>query len=111
VKRDAAYAVDDMIDAHQEEAPIVQKAEAIEILVPNNTTKPSVVLCNLEELSEGNASKIDVDNTASASSPLENVQHLKRRKKQVIVGFWQLVAPDPNFLEEEEYGDDSTEKM
>jgi hypothetical protein len=64
-----------------------------------------VVKCSAEELSEEVATQgSDGDAPgAAASSPQEGMQHLKKRKKKAMLGgFWQLVAPDPNFLEEEE---------
>jgi|NOAtaT_6_FD_contig_31_9400174_length_599_multi_4_in_0_out_0_1 hypothetical protein len=106
VKKDTECAVD--VVAPQAEAVAADEAEAIECLVPRNTSDTStlpVVHCSAEELSgEVAAQGSDFDApVATAPSPQEGMQHLKKRKKKAMLGgFWQLVAPDPNFLEEEE---------
>jgi hypothetical protein len=103
VKKDTECAAD--VVAPQAEAVAADEADAIECLAPRNTSTLPVVQCSAEEVSEEVAAQgSDFDApVAAAPSPQEGMQHLKKRKKKAMLGgFWQLVAPDPNFLEEEE---------
>jgi hypothetical protein len=106
VEKDSECANDVIVP--REETIAAEEAEAIEVLAPKNTSTVPMVLCSAEELTADVVALGDVVDApvAAEPSPEGSIQSLKKRKKRAILGgFWQLVAPDPNFLEAEEYDD------
>lgn len=104
VKKDSECANDVIVP--REETIAAEEAEAI--LAPRNTSTLPMVKCIAEDLPAEVVTQGDVVDApvAAEPSPEESIQRLKKiNKKAMMGGFWQLVAPDPNFLEAEEYDD------
>ena len=86
----------DVIDV---ETTVDEAATAATIIITDNSTSSSAIPVQVdsERLLEFESVSPKVD---SISPPQDNIQSKSKKKRGG--GFWQLVAPDPNFVSSEE---------